>query len=132
MSGVVEPSWRFSAEDRGPILAILLLPLLFVPVVGFALALLIAAHALGAGMIQQTALLRMDMAGARLAWRRNRLSGWVLGLLLALCWPCTALTSAATSADHPRTGLMAKSRTRNTRDTGASIKANKAGWSCAN
>jgi len=66
------------------LIQILLLPLLFVPVVGFALALLVSAHALGAGMVQQTALLRMDMAGARAAWRANRLSGWVLGLLLAL------------------------------------------------
>ncbi len=66
------------------VIQVLLLPLLFVPIVGFILALLVSAHALGAGMVQQTALLRMDMAGARAAWRRNRLSGWVLGLLLAL------------------------------------------------
>ncbi len=66
------------------VIQIVLLPLLFIPVVGFALALLVSAHALGAGMVQQTALLRMDMTGARLAWRRVRLSGWVLGLLLAL------------------------------------------------
>lgn len=63
---------------------ILLLPLLLVPVVGFSLALLVAAHALGAGMVQQTALLRMEAPAARAAWRRLRLSGWVLGLLLAL------------------------------------------------
>lgn len=63
---------------------ILLLPLLLVPVVGFALALLVSAHALGAGMVQQTALLRMEAPAARAAWRRLRLSGWVLGLLLAL------------------------------------------------
>lgn len=63
---------------------ILLLPLLLVPVVGFSLALLVSAHALGAGLVQQTALLRMDAPAARAAWRRNRLSGWVLGLLLAL------------------------------------------------
>ena len=66
------------------LIQILLLPLFFIPLVGFALALMISAHALGAGMVQQTALLRTDMAGARAAWRRNRLSGWVLGLLLAL------------------------------------------------
>jgi CysZ protein len=63
---------------------IVMLPLLFVPVAGFALALLVSAYALGAGMVQQTALLRTDMAGARAAWRATRLSGWVLGLLLAL------------------------------------------------
>jgi uncharacterized protein involved in cysteine biosynthesis len=63
---------------------LLLLPLLLVPVVGFSLALLVSAHALGAGMVQQTALLRMDAPAARAAWRRMRLSGWVLGLLLAL------------------------------------------------
>lgn len=66
------------------LIQILLLPLFFIPLVGFALALMISAHALGAGMVQQTALLRTDMAGARAAWRRNRLSGWALGLLLAL------------------------------------------------
>jgi CysZ protein len=63
---------------------LLLLPLLLVPVVGFSLALLVSAHALGAGIVQQTALLRMDAPAARAAWRRMRLSGWVLGLLLAL------------------------------------------------
>lgn len=63
---------------------ILLLPLLFVPVVGVVLALLVSAHALGSGMVQQTALLRMDPAAARAAWRRMRLSGWALGLALAL------------------------------------------------
>ncbi|WP_198373594.1 EI24 domain-containing protein [Roseomonas rosulenta] len=66
------------------VLQLLLLPLLFVPVVGFALALLVSAHALGAGMVQQTALLRMDRAQARAAWGRLRLSGWALGLVLAL------------------------------------------------
>lgn len=63
---------------------ILLLPLFFIPLVGFVLALLVSAHALGAGTVQQTALLRMTMPEARAAWRRKRLSGWVLGLLLAL------------------------------------------------
>lgn len=66
------------------VVQLLLLPLLFVPVVGFALALLVSAHALGAGMLQQTALLRMDRAQARAAWRSRRLSGWALGLVLAL------------------------------------------------
>lgn len=66
------------------VLQLLLLPLLFVPVVGFVLALVVAAHALGSGMVQQTALLRMDAAQARAAWRRKRLSGWALGLVLAL------------------------------------------------
>lgn len=65
------------------LIQILLLPLFFLPVVGFVLALLVSAHALGAGMVQQTALLRMDMPQARLAWRQRRLSGWVLGLALA-------------------------------------------------
>jgi CysZ protein len=65
------------------VIQLLLLPLLFVPVVGFALALLVSAHALGSGMVQQTALLRMDAAAARQAWRRMRLSGWLLGLALA-------------------------------------------------
>ncbi|MBW6400215.1 EI24 domain-containing protein [Roseomonas sp. HJA6] len=66
------------------LLQILLVPMLFVPLVGFILALVISAYALGAGMVLQTALLRMDMPAARMAWARNRLSGWVLGLVLAL------------------------------------------------
>lgn len=66
------------------LLQILLLPLLFVPVVGFVAALFVSAHALGSGMVQQTALLRMDMAAARATWRRLRFSGWALGLVLAL------------------------------------------------
>jgi CysZ protein len=73
---------RFGLKLLG--LQLLLLPLLFVPVVGFVLALLVSAHALGSGMVQQTALLRMDAAGARQAWRRLRVSGWLLGLALAL------------------------------------------------
>jgi CysZ protein len=66
------------------VIQIAMVPLLFIPLVGVAVALAISAHALGAGMVQQTALLRMDMAGARRAWHQNRLSGWALGLLLAL------------------------------------------------
>ena len=64
-------------------LQVLLLPLLFVPVLGFVLALVASAYALGAGLSQQTALLRTDMAGARAAWRARRFSGWALGLVLA-------------------------------------------------
>ncbi|CAH0226206.1 EI24 domain-containing protein [Roseomonas sp. CECT 9278] len=65
------------------VLQLVLLPLLFIPVVGFVLAILVSAHALGSGMVQQTALLRMDSAQARQAWRRLRWSGWALGLVLA-------------------------------------------------
>jgi CysZ protein len=66
------------------LIQIVLLPLLFVPVVGVVLALVVSAHALGSGMVRQTALLRMDPAQARAAWRRLRFSGWALGLVLAL------------------------------------------------
>lgn len=65
------------------LLQVLMLPLLFLPVVGVALALMISAYALGAGLFQQTALLRMDTRGARAAWRARRFSGWSLGLVLA-------------------------------------------------
>jgi CysZ protein len=64
-------------------LQLVLLPLLFVPVVGFALAVVVSAHALGSGMVQQTALLRMDVPQAQQAWRRLRWAGWGLGLVLA-------------------------------------------------
>jgi uncharacterized protein involved in cysteine biosynthesis len=72
---------RFGLRLLG--LQLLLLPLFFVPVVGAALALLVASHALGSGMVQQTALLRMDSAAAHAAWRRLRWPGWGLGLVLA-------------------------------------------------
>jgi CysZ protein len=64
-------------------LQLVLLPLLFVPVVGFVLAVVVSAHALGSGMVQQTALLRMDVPEARQAWRQLRWAGWGLGLVLA-------------------------------------------------
>jgi uncharacterized protein involved in cysteine biosynthesis len=72
---------RFGLRLLG--LQLVLLPLLFIPVVGVVLALAVSAHALGSGMVQQTALLRMDPAQARAAWRRLRWSGWALGLVLA-------------------------------------------------
>jgi CysZ protein len=65
------------------VLQIVLLPLFFIPVLGFGLALLIAAYALGAGMVVQTAMLRMDTRAAKAAWRSRRWSGWLLGLVLA-------------------------------------------------
>lgn len=64
-------------------LQLLLLPLFFLPVLGFAMALAIAAYALGAGMVVQTAMLRMDARAAKGAWRSRRLAGWALGLVLA-------------------------------------------------
>jgi len=64
-------------------LQVLLLPLLLVPVLGFLLALAVSAHALGAGMVRQTAMLRMGTADSRAAWRARRWSGWALGLALA-------------------------------------------------
>jgi uncharacterized protein involved in cysteine biosynthesis len=73
---------RFGLRLLG--LQLVLLPLFFIPVVGAALALLVASHALGSGMVQQTALLRMDSAAARAAWRRLRGPGWGLGLGLAV------------------------------------------------
>ncbi|WP_137126851.1 EI24 domain-containing protein [Roseomonas sp. HF4] len=64
-------------------LQVLLLPLLLVPVLGLVAALAISAHALGAGMLRQTAMLRMGTAESRLAWRSRRWAGWALGLALA-------------------------------------------------
>jgi uncharacterized protein involved in cysteine biosynthesis len=66
------------------LLQLALLPLLLVPILGAGLAMLVSAHALGAGMVQQTALRRMDGAAARAAWRRRRVQGWLLGLALAV------------------------------------------------
>ena len=65
------------------LLQIVLLPLFFIPLLGFGLALLISAYALGAGMVVQTAMLRMDTRASHAAWRSRRWSGWGLGLILA-------------------------------------------------
>jgi CysZ protein len=65
-------------------LQILLLPLFFIPIFGALLALLIAAHGLGAGLLREVALRRMNLAHSRIAWQRLRWQGWMLGLALAL------------------------------------------------
>lgn len=65
------------------ILQLVLLPLIFIPVVGMVLALAISAYALGAGMVVQTAMLRLDPRAAKAAWRARRRPGWGLGLALA-------------------------------------------------
>ena len=64
-------------------LQVVLLPLFFIPGLGFAIALMISAYALGAGMVVQTAMLRMDTRTAQATWRSRRWSGWGLGLILA-------------------------------------------------
>jgi CysZ protein len=66
------------------LLQILLLPLFFIPIFGALLALLIAAHGLGAGLLREVALRRMNVAHSRIAWQRLRWQGWMLGLALAL------------------------------------------------
>lgn len=66
------------------LLQILLLPLFFIPIFGALLALLIAAHGLGAGLLREVALRRMNLAHSRIAWQRLRWQGWMLGLALAL------------------------------------------------
>jgi CysZ protein len=63
-------------------LQMLLLPLFFIPIFGALLALLIAAHGLGAGLLREVALRRMNLAHSRIAWQRLRWQGWLLGL----CW----------------------------------------------
>jgi uncharacterized protein involved in cysteine biosynthesis len=65
-------------------LQMLLLPLFFIPIFGALLALLIAAHGLGAGLLREVALRRMNLAHSRIAWQRLRWQGWMLGLALAL------------------------------------------------
>ncbi|MCA3279364.1 MAG: EI24 domain-containing protein [Roseomonas sp.] len=72
----------FSVKLLG--LQILLLPLFFIPFIGALLALLIAAHGLGAGLLREVALRRLNMAHSRLAWQRLRWQGWWLGLVLAV------------------------------------------------
>ena len=65
-------------------LQLLLLPLFFIPFLGALLALLISAHGLGAGLLREVALRRMNLAHSRIAWQRLRWQGWMLGLALAL------------------------------------------------
>jgi len=65
-------------------LQILLLPLFFIPILGGLIALLIAAHGLGAGLLREVALRRMNLAHSRIAWQRLRWQGWMLGFALAL------------------------------------------------
>jgi uncharacterized protein involved in cysteine biosynthesis len=65
-------------------LHVLLLPLFFIPIFGALLALLIAAHGLGAGLLREVALRRMNLAHSRIAWQRLRWQGWMLGIVLAL------------------------------------------------
>ena len=65
-------------------LQIVLLPLFFIPLIGALIALLIAAHGLGAGLLREVALRRMNMAHSRLAWQRLRWQGWWLGIVLAV------------------------------------------------
>jgi uncharacterized protein involved in cysteine biosynthesis len=65
-------------------LQLLLFPLFFIPFLGALLALLISAHGLGAGLLREVALRRMNLAHSRIAWQRLRWQGWMLGLALAL------------------------------------------------
>jgi CysZ protein len=65
-------------------LQLLLSPLFFIPFLGALLALLISAHGLGAGLLREVALRRMNLAHSRIAWQRLRWQGWMLGLALAL------------------------------------------------
>lgn len=65
-------------------LQILLLPLvIFLPVAGAAIALAIAAHAMGVGLFEGVAQRRMGIAEARMARRAQRWQVWLLGLALA-------------------------------------------------
>ncbi|WP_431281426.1 EI24 domain-containing protein [Humitalea sp. 24SJ18S-53] len=63
---------------------VLLLPLMFVPGVGFVVALAVSALVLGRGLFEGTAQLRMGLAAARDARAANRWAVWGLGLSLAL------------------------------------------------
>lgn len=66
------------------VLQLLLLPCFFIPILGSVIALLIAAHAFGAGMVRGVALRRMNLPHSRIAWQHLRWQGWWLGLALAL------------------------------------------------
>lgn len=76
--------WSLRFALRMTLLQILLLPLLFIPVVGFTIALVISARWLGMGVLEGTAQLRMTTGEARAAWRARRGASWLLGLALAL------------------------------------------------
>lgn len=79
-----QAAWSIRFGLRMLLLQLLLLPLLLVPVLGFTIALVIAARFLGNGVFEGTAQLRMDTAGAAAERRRRPLQVWLLGLALAL------------------------------------------------
>ena len=83
-SAAAQAWWALGFGARMLLLQILLLPLMLVPVAGFALALAISAWMLGIGVFEGTAQLRLGVAEARKARYARRWSVWALGVALAL------------------------------------------------
>ncbi len=77
--------WGIGFALKMLMLQLILLPLiLLLPGVGFVIALIVSARALGVGLFESAAQLRMGIAEARLARRARRWDVWALGLALAL------------------------------------------------
>ncbi len=81
---VAQAAWSLRFGLRMLLVQILLLPLLFIPVAGFTIALVISARMLGIGVFEGTAQLRMTTTEATAARRQRNGVIWLLGLALAL------------------------------------------------
>lgn len=81
---VAQATWALRFGLRMLLAQILLLPMLFIPVVGFTIALVVSARMLGIGVFEGAAQLRMATSEATAARRQKNGAIWLLGLALAL------------------------------------------------
>jgi CysZ protein len=80
-----QAAWGIGFALRMLMLQLILLPLiLLLPGVGFGIALVVSARALGVGLFESAAQLRMGVEAARRERRARRWDVWGLGLVLAL------------------------------------------------
>lgn len=83
-SAVAQAWWSVRFGLRMVVVQLLLLPLLFIPIAGFTIALVISARWLGMGVFEGAAQLRMTTDQAAAARQARPGQVWLLGLALAL------------------------------------------------